>query len=196
MDIETESLWSHILGEAMGGSLKGTVLEALPSDMVTWKSWRREHPKTTVLNLSRTTQEYTRQFYQQPEKFVVGFQVDAQSYHVPFTTFRTQPLLETTIREQALLLSFDPESTSIRIFSRRVKERDLNFAADATGRVQDRQTGSSWNRATGVATEGPLAGTHLAQVVGIVSFARAWRVFHPDSREVTADGSLENRFKQ
>jgi len=190
LDVETESLWSHILGEAMRGPLEGAVLESLPSDMVTWEAWRREHPATTVLNLPRTARAYTRQFYKQPETFVVGFQVDDDFYHVPFATLRRQPLLEATIGKQPLLISFDPESTSIRLLSRHVKERVLDFAADEQGRMQDRQTDSTWNRATGLATEGPLAGSRLRQLVGIFSFANVWRTFHPDSREVAPDGSL------
>ncbi len=193
MDVQTESLWSHILGEAMRGPLEGTVLETLPCDMLTWRAWRREHPKTTVLNLSRTARAYTRQFYKQLETFVVGFQVDEHFFHVPFATLRGKPLLETSLREQPLLISFDAESTSIRVFSRRIDERNLDFSLDAEGRLEDRQTRSTWNRASGVASQGPLAGTHLHQLVGIVSFADIWRTFHPESREVSADGSLVNR---
>ena len=72
MDVETGSLWSHILGEAMQGELKGTQLDSLPCDMVTWEAWLREHPKTTVLNLSRHKKHnYTREFYRQPERFLI-----------------------------------------------------------------------------------------------------------------------------
>ena len=52
IDEETGSLWSHLLGEAMQGPLQGTQLEAVPSEMVTWESWRREHPQTTVREVS------------------------------------------------------------------------------------------------------------------------------------------------
>jgi hypothetical protein len=44
LDIETRSLWSHILGEAMAGELKGQLLKPIPSDMVTWAAWKRDHP--------------------------------------------------------------------------------------------------------------------------------------------------------
>ena len=33
LDQETKSLWSHILGQAMRGPLKGTRLEVIPSTM-------------------------------------------------------------------------------------------------------------------------------------------------------------------
>ena len=61
-DVETRSLWSHLLGEAMAGPLKGTVLGQVPSVMVDWKTWKSRHPQTTVLNLSRTSAAYRRSF--------------------------------------------------------------------------------------------------------------------------------------
>jgi hypothetical protein len=33
-NVETGSLWSHILGEAMQGDLKGTTLQPLPTELV------------------------------------------------------------------------------------------------------------------------------------------------------------------
>ena len=59
-DLETKSLWSHLLGQAMSGQIKGAQLQQLPGDMVTWEAWRREHPDTTVLNMSRTHRAYTK----------------------------------------------------------------------------------------------------------------------------------------
>ena len=67
-DRETDSLWSHLLGEAMKGPLKGSELKQIPSVMTDWKTWRTQHPESTVLWLSRTSHEYRREFYQQPER--------------------------------------------------------------------------------------------------------------------------------
>ncbi len=55
VDTETESLWSHLLGKAMEGELKGTVLETLPATMVSWQSWKADHPATTVTASGMTT---------------------------------------------------------------------------------------------------------------------------------------------
>ncbi len=72
VDQETGSLWSHLLGRAMSGPMKGTNLKTLPGLMTDWKTWRQMHPKTTVVTLSRTSNDYRREFYRQPERFVVG----------------------------------------------------------------------------------------------------------------------------
>jgi hypothetical protein len=194
MDIETGSLWSHILGEAMQGELKGTQLESLPCDMVTWDAWLREHPRTTVLNLSRSKQpDYTKEFYKQPERFVLGFTGNYGIQHCSFTTLIQHPLLNADARGLPLLIAFDPESTSARIFSRKLDDKQLTFAAHKNGHVRDDQTGSIWNRATGIAVEGPLQGKRLEPHVGIMSYTRAWLTFHPDSKEITSAAAPPKR---
>jgi hypothetical protein len=58
--------------------------------------------------------------------------------------------------------------------------RTLSFSI-ADGKLVDDQTGSEWDPASGKATAGPLKGSQLAPEVGVVSFRRAWRDFHPRS---------------
>ena len=53
-DLETKTLWSHILGEAMHGPLKGAKLEILDSSLVAWSSWSKSHPNTKVTSLSKS----------------------------------------------------------------------------------------------------------------------------------------------
>ncbi len=183
-DLETKSLWSHLLGEAMSGQVKGAQLEQLPGDMVTWEAWRREHPDTTVLNMSRTHRAYTKEFYRDPAAFVLGFEDNGDAYHCSFSTLTERSLIGFETSRSLLLLSFDRQSTSSRLFSRVVDERELSFSPIDDATMRDEQTGSHWSRATGVATDGTLAGKRLVQLPGIVSFAKAWRIFHPDSTEI------------
>ncbi len=49
-DRQTGSLWSHLLGAAVEGPLRGARLRFLPSSFTTWGAWRRLHPDTTVLD--------------------------------------------------------------------------------------------------------------------------------------------------
>ena len=39
-DRQTDSLWSQLIGEAVDGPLKGTVLEFLPAWQTTWAEWK------------------------------------------------------------------------------------------------------------------------------------------------------------
>lgn len=48
-DTQTESLWSHGMGVAFNGELKGTVLPVLQSFQATWEEWLSFYPDTTVM---------------------------------------------------------------------------------------------------------------------------------------------------
>ena len=49
MDEETQTLWSHVTGEAMSGPLTGRGLAIVPSVQTTWAEWSAAHPDTRVL---------------------------------------------------------------------------------------------------------------------------------------------------
>jgi hypothetical protein len=165
--------------------LQGAQLEAIPSEMVTWEAWRREHPKTTVLDLPRTSRNYVKQFYRRPTDFVFGWIDNGRAYTAGFDVLLENPILNLKPEKSPVVLTFDKDSTAAHLFSSVVDDRVLQFKATAeNGRMQDLQTGTIWNTNTGVAVDGPLKGTQLKQLVGIVSYARAWKMFHPDSRAV------------
>ena len=185
IDEETKSLWSHLLGQAMQGPLKGTRLDAIPAEMVTWEAWRREHPQTTVLNLPRTARNYVRQFYRRPADFVFGWIDKRQPYSAGFDVLTRSPVLNLKPEKTAIVVTFDKNSTGAHLFSSVVGELVLQFEATMEkGRMKDSQTGTVWNSNTGVALDGPLKGKRLKQQVGIVSYDRTWKIFHPDSRSV------------
>ncbi len=48
-DRQTDTLWSHLLGEGLIGPLKGKRLVSLPSAMMTYGEWKRLFPGTRVL---------------------------------------------------------------------------------------------------------------------------------------------------
>ena len=51
-DRETDSWWSIMTSNAIGGDLDGADLVELPAgEKTTWKSWRRRHPDTLVLSV-------------------------------------------------------------------------------------------------------------------------------------------------
>jgi hypothetical protein len=62
-DRETESWWQQITGEAVVGSLTGSLLERLPASIVSWKTLLEVHPGALVL--SRDT-GYDRQYGRNP----------------------------------------------------------------------------------------------------------------------------------
>lgn len=184
IDLETKSLWSHILGECVHGELKGEELKQLIADTMTWKAWRTVHPDTTVLNLKRSSKNYSAEFYEKPERFAYGFVVNGKHHHATLATLRESPVQNLMLEEQPLLLTFDPESTAARLFSRRLDDRDLAFVTADKGLIRDEQTDSLWNRTQGIAVDGPLKGKQLDHEPAIITFTHKWTLFHSDSKDV------------
>lgn len=52
-DRQTNSLWSHLTGEAVLGPLKGRRLETHPAAMLRYSEWKRLYPDTLVLKKER-----------------------------------------------------------------------------------------------------------------------------------------------
>jgi hypothetical protein len=51
-DRETDSWWSIMTSDAIGGDLGGAKLVVLPAgEKATWKDWRKRHPDTLVLSV-------------------------------------------------------------------------------------------------------------------------------------------------
>ncbi len=183
LDQETKSLWSHLLGECLQGDLLGTKLETLPAEMLTWSAWKKEHPDTTVLNLSRTNRNYNRDFYRRRQDFVIGFTGKFGIHHVSMETLHNHPVLNGDARGRPLLFLFNRQSTGTRIYDRNVGDQTLTFQRSKNDKLQDDQTASVWSD-DGMAIDGPLKGQRLNPVVAIPSYHRAWLKFHPESREL------------
>ena len=49
-DHQTESLWSQLMSKAIAGPSVSQSLQQLPSQRITWKRWRRMHPRSKVLS--------------------------------------------------------------------------------------------------------------------------------------------------
>ena len=182
-DKETGSLWSHLLGVAKGGPLRGTRLTPIPSTITTWEQWVAAHPQSTVGFLPRSARRFNRGFYQlRPGQFVVGLRrgEHARAWDLRELAVLDSPCVNETWQGVPLVVVLEKESYTARIFSRRVGNRVLEFAWQGD-RWVDRQTGTSWHPVTGLALEGELKGKRLEALEGILSYRRAWQDFHPRS---------------
>jgi hypothetical protein len=180
-DQETDSLWSHLLGRAMQGSLRGKTLEQVPSVMTDWKTWSRQHPDGTVVLLSRTSQDYVKAFYRQPAQFVLGIAGGGKAKAWGFDRLTKAPAVNDTWDGRPVAVLFDRASVTARLFVREAKGRELTFEARA-GKVKDRETGSTWEPTTGRAVDGPLKGSQLEALPAVVSYRATWFAFHPASQ--------------
>ncbi len=178
-DLETKSLWSHLLGRAMSGELKGFELQTLPATIATWKSWKARFPRTTVLNYRRSSEAYKPSFYEDPKRFVLGFRIDGQAFHLGMDTMQSQPVLNLN-KPRPHVVVFDKASTAATVFERVIDSSTLTFRTTANGELT--ANGSTWHPLTGRTISGE--GRDLKPIVGIMSFREAWYDFHSDSRPV------------
>lgn len=182
-DLETGTEWSHLLGRGMSGQLEGKVLKPLVSDILTWAVWRKRFPSTTVLDLPRTAQRFTKELYADPDQYVFGFDVDGKSYMIPMARLIERPVQSLVLNEQSMVVTFDREGAVVRLFDSKLAGKSLSFQHERSWRMRDEQTNSSWDLRVGEAVSGELKGRRLQQRVGIMSFRKAWIRFHADVSE-------------
>ena len=177
-DLETGSLWSHILGECMEGELVGKQLELIPALMTTWKQWLADHPGTTVLDMEPTAKRVGKNFYKDQRAFVYGVKAGGVAKAYSFAFLSANPVVQESLGGVNVLVTYDPASTSAMIFN----TADLRFKpALEDGRLIELGSGSQFDPISGLATSGKLAGRQLEKLGGIVSYRKAWLVFYPES---------------
>ena len=143
VDSETESLWSQLLGKAMEGDLKGTMLETFPSTMVDWKTWKTDHPDTTVLALSRTNRQFIREFHENVDRFVLGLRTLSVAKSYGFAALQKESVINDEFDDEPVMVVFRPDSAGGRAFIRKVEGRTLQFESEDQGKtLQDTETKS------------------------------------------------------
>jgi hypothetical protein len=180
-DEETKSLWSHMLGRCMQGKMKGVTLETIPCEITTWENWVKRYPETSSLLLRRTMERYEKAFYKDLRRFVVIHSSLGKARAWRFSDLKQLPLVNDTFGKSSLLVIYDPESTSVRLYSRSLPEYPtLTFKQKGDDWIADEETGSVWDRHTAKAVSGPLKGKSLKPLVGVVAYDKAWHAFYPD----------------
>ncbi|NNC90527.1 MAG: DUF3179 domain-containing protein [Akkermansiaceae bacterium] len=180
-DLETGSLWSHLLGEAMRGELKGTRLEMLPAAMTTWKEWRQRHPKTTVLAMSRTAREFDAEIWNHPGPFVFGVPLGAgrDGPAVSIEKLMSVHVMNLQAGGNPILVTFADAGNRAQAFDPSLDGEVARFETAGQGRMKDTRTGSLWDAVTGVCLHGVHKGKKLAPRPGTISYRKAWRAFFP-----------------
>ncbi|MCP4417664.1 MAG: DUF3179 domain-containing protein [Chloroflexi bacterium] len=199
-DRQTESYWSQLLGEAVEGELVGTKLEFVPSWMMTWAQWKELHPDTLALDKqgrSGSRDSYSGYYASSStgvigetifddrlgvKEFINGVELNEATIAYPFRTLNEQPVVNDTVADETVLVVFDGETAVSVAFSRVVDDQTLTFSATNTPLiVEDNETGTTWDGFTGVALNGPLAGSQLTRLKSTTSFWFGWKDIHPET---------------
>lgn len=199
-DRQTETLWSQLLGEAVEGELIGTKLNFVPSWMMTWQEWKELHPDTVALDkgFRRGSRDQYDGYYASPsagvigetlsddrlytKEFIVGVELEGAEVAYPFSILNEQPIINDTVDDTNLLITFDAESTASSVYDRMVDGQLLTFrAGDEPHTVVDEETGSVWDLFSGTAVSGELEGAQLTPIKNTRSFWFGWKDWHPDT---------------
>ena len=163
-DRNSESLWSQLMGKAIAGKLKGTLLTQLPVEHTSWKDWQTRNKETVVL--SRDTgagRDYGRSPYSGYEKTRrLYFNVSNKSpnsYHP---------------KERVIGVEVDGVYKAYPI---------SELSGNGLSRFEDQLNGKRlvihWNED---AQSGRITDSGGEQLPAISSFWFAWYTFHPDTQ--------------
>jgi hypothetical protein len=163
-DRNSESLWSQLLGKAVTGKLKGTLLPQIPVEHTSWKDWRARNSETVVL--SRDTgakRDYDRSPYNGYEKTKrLYFKVSNKSpnnYHP---------------KERIIGVEVDGVYKAYPL---------SELSGNGMSRFEDHLNGKElavhWNEE---AQSGWITDSNGEQLPAISSFWFAWYTFHPETQ--------------
>ena len=205
-DRDTDSLWSQILGEGLTGTHRGRTLTAVESLQTTWGIWSQLHPTSLVLDNTIRADSYASYYVsgdsgvhgdfvdddRLPDKaVVVGVVVNGEPRAYPIALSREEPLINDVLGGEAILTAFVPDGATGVVYRRLLATAPagagvapgtvLRFTTETpeSFTMTDVETGSVWNRLTGEAESGPLAGARLERLPATTSFWFGWRDFFP-----------------
>lgn len=179
-DLETGTLWSHILGEAMKGPLQGNVLKVLPGVVTTWEDWKNQFPHTTAFIMPRIPLDFRRMVMERNDRYVFGIRVVNREKAYFYEYLAEKELINDVVAQTPILLTHDFTSAYTRVFSRFVEDEIHTFElTDSRDQIKSRLDGSIWNPKTGQElSDNPR---QLKILNGIVSYAKAWKSFFPQT---------------
>ena len=153
-DHQTDSLWAHIIGQAIKGEMAGTTLEIVPATQTDWATWKGLHPETQVL------EKGTRYFYDgytsyylsgragvygetnrddrlETKELVVGVLFGGEAKAYALRGLAEQPVVNDTVGGTEVVVVFDPLSGTGWVYSRKVSEAQLRILIGSSQEVME-----------------------------------------------------------
>ncbi len=200
-DSRTGSWWRQATGEAVTGPLKGKSLAEIPSRQMTWAAWSALHPQSDLMQPDpQFAPRYARmegfaegtteggltgrdpQSWQR-KSWVVGVLAGDAARAFDWNELVRDRVINDQVGDRPVLLLLGADGASFRAFDARPGETaprlDLERTADAS-RFRDRATGATWDE-SGLALDGPNAGTRLAAIPAYQEFWHSWQTFRPET---------------
>jgi hypothetical protein len=201
-DRETRSLWATLYGRPVVGPLASRDIELrrLPVVRCSWKTWRSEHPETTVLSLATGfTRDYTPgaaygEYFASDETmfpvsrrndrlnakdWVFGLLIDSVAKAYPVNLLE-QTILHDSIGGKGIVLMCDADELSVRAYER---ERGMHFLLVDDSTLVDADN-NLW-RVTEEALCQDGSGRTLGRLGGHLAYWFGWYSFFPSTRVYT-----------
>ena len=143
-DKETGTWWQQISGKAIYGPLKGTSLDLVPYDELTFGEWKSEVSGGQVLaEVPKYAKEYESNWEPEVAKLpvvisfpgtelksrdvVVGLQLNGSSRAYPWDALVKQSPVIDRVNGTPLLIAVAPDKLSFRVFVSRIDGKDAEF---------------------------------------------------------------------
>jgi len=199
-DRETGSWWQQITGNAIYGPMKGTALEPVLSDELTFGEWKAETAGGQVLAaVAKDAKEYDSDWESEVAKLpavisfpgtelksrdvVVGLEIAGAARAYPWETAVKQSPIMDRVHGTPVVLAVGADGKSFRVFAARVDGKDAEFFLKGDTQswvLVDTATASEWNF-QGCATSGAAQGKCLDRVYALKDYWFDWRNYHPDT---------------
>ena len=208
-DEQSGTIWQQTTGLAIFGPLKGTQLEQLHNDELTFALWRREQPTGLVLRPeAEFASEYESKQWEQhiakyrsvidtsrtgiaPRELMIGVGTSGTSKAYPLQLVLGEKMIQDRVGDDRVLLLVGPDNISIRAFrtqaggantqNSRTFIRQADGGAHSSERlVIDTETGSAWNF-QGCAVAGKLTGLCLEPIDATKDYWFDWLNYHPST---------------
>ena len=137
-DIETESLWSQLMNQAIAGPLRGTKLKTIPLAHTSWEDWQERHPDTLVLTeQTGFKRDYSLNPYKNyrldrniwfpvenssnhyhPKTLVLGIEIDGQAKAYPFPELtKAAKTFKDELAKQQITITFNRQHQTAAIYA-------------------------------------------------------------------------------
>lgn len=205
-DRQTDSQWPQMLGQAITGSLGGTILEEIPLSWTTWERWKAQGVSAPVLSAQTghlrgygedpygayagSNQGYygnadlifpvldeNDRF--EPKEVVIGVKVGEDRLAIPKEAALQKDAWNLTLANQPLVALRDPALESVGVFSRQLGNQTFSFEGRDGDSLQD-QDGGVWHQ-VGPVLEGP-GGERLPSATFYDAMWFAWYAFFPHTQ--------------
>lgn len=199
-DRETDTLWTHVDGKGIKGSLAGRVLEVVPAVHATWKEWKQLYPESLVLKKRGAPRSAYESYNRDPNKIgisgrrlrdkrlpakerIIGVRTDSAATAFVETGVREARLVQAEVGTLPVVLIAAAKDHPVVTFNRRVSDRVLSFrlVEGDPSVFEDSETSSRWSVADGRAVSGPLKGTKLGRAPAYPAFWFGWLNYFPST---------------